>query len=98
MCCAWLLTSSLQVTISGMLMSVCFLMLSRATPREQLSKQRPLASILDWYMLLSILGQFALHIASMRYITNLVPVFEEPEKVIDLEGELCGLFSEASIV
>ena len=81
-----------------MLMSVCFLMLSRATPREQLSKQRPLASILDWYMLLSILGQFALHIASMRYITNLVPVFEEPEKVIDLEGELCGLFSEASIV
>jgi hypothetical protein len=34
----------------------------------------------------------------MRYITNLVPVFEEPEKVIDLEGESCGLFSEASIV
>ncbi|PWN43325.1 putative SPF1-P-type ATPase [Ceraceosorus guamensis] len=74
-----------QVTISGMLMSVCFLMISRAQPNEKLSKERPLANIFNFYIIASILGQFALHIASMRYITQLVPVFEEQEKVVDLE-------------
>lgn len=76
-----------QVTISGMLMSVCFLMISRAQPKEKLSKERPLANIFNLYLVLSLLLQFALHIASMRYITNLVPQYEPPEAVIDLEAK-----------
>jgi cation-transporting ATPase 13A1 len=76
-----------QVTISGMLMSVCFLMISRAQPKEKLSKERPLANIFNVYLVLSLLLQFALHIGSMRYITSIVPHYEPPEAVIDLEAK-----------
>lgn len=76
-----------QVTISGMLMSVCFLMISRAQPKERLSKERPLSNIFNVYLVLSLLLQFALHIASMRYITNLTPQYEPPEAVVDLEAK-----------
>ncbi|PWN92733.1 putative SPF1-P-type ATPase [Acaromyces ingoldii] len=76
-----------QVTISGMLMSVCFLFISRAQPKEKLSKERPLANIFNLYLVLSLLLQFALHIASMRYITNLTPLYEKPEEVVDLEAK-----------
>lgn len=76
-----------QVTISGMLMSVCFLMISRAQPKEKLSKERPLSNIFNLYLVLSLLLQFALHITSMRYVTNLTPQFEKPDDVVDLEAK-----------
>lgn len=76
-----------QVTISGMLMSVCFLMISRAQPKETLSKERPLSNIFNLYLVLSLLLQFALHIASMRYITDLTPQFEKPQDIVDLEAK-----------
>jgi cation-transporting ATPase 13A1 len=77
-----------QITITGMLMSVCFLCISRAKvnlvsspgtiylrdasqPVEKLSKERPLGNIFNLYVLLSVLIQFAIHIASLVYITNL---------------------------
>ncbi|KAF8908091.1 endoplasmic reticulum Ca-transporting P-type ATPase [Gymnopilus junonius] len=53
-----------QVTITGMLMSVCFLCISRAKTVEKLSRERPLGNIFNFYVLLSVLLQFALHIAS----------------------------------
>lgn len=76
-----------QVTISGMLMSVCFLFISRAQPKEKLSKERPLSNIFNVYLVLSLLMQFALHIASMRYITSITPQFEKPEAVVDLDAK-----------
>jgi len=75
-----------QVTITGMLMSVCFLCISRAKPVEKLSRERPLGNIFNLYVLLSVLIQFALHIISLVYITNLSHQYEVPG-VIDLEAK-----------
>ncbi|PCH41918.1 endoplasmic reticulum Ca-transporting P-type ATPase [Wolfiporia cocos MD-104 SS10] len=75
-----------QVTITGMLMSVCFLCISRAKPVEKLSKERPLGNIFNFYVLLSVLVQFALHIASLVYITRLCRIYEEPGP-IDLDAK-----------
>jgi cation-transporting ATPase 13A1 len=78
-----------QVTISGMLMSVCFLSISRAKPVEQLSKERPQNNIWNWYIIPSVLAQFAVHIVTLIYISNVVHRFEPPKdrSEIDLEGE-----------
>jgi manganese-transporting P-type ATPase len=83
-----------QVTVTGMLMSVCFLCISRAKvgclsnifmrscgdaslqPVEKLSRERPLGNIFNLYVLLSVLLQFALHIVSLMYITNLTHNYE----------------------
>ncbi|KAH8107467.1 hypothetical protein DFH11DRAFT_1826728 [Phellopilus nigrolimitatus] len=75
-----------QVTITGMLMSVCFLCISRAKPVEKLSRERPLGNIFNLYVLLSILIQFAIHIASLVYITTLSNANEE-RGPIDLEAK-----------
>jgi cation-transporting ATPase 13A1 len=61
-----------QVTISGMLMSVCFLSISRAKSVEGLSKERPQPNIFNMYIIGSVLGQFAIHIATLIYISNYV--------------------------
>ncbi|KDQ55430.1 hypothetical protein JAAARDRAFT_208707 [Jaapia argillacea MUCL 33604] len=75
-----------QVTITGMLMSVCFLCISRAKPVEKLSRERPLGNIFNFYVLLSVLIQFALHIISMIYITELSRLYEQ-RGPIDLEAK-----------
>ncbi|KAI9281085.1 P-type ATPase [Sporodiniella umbellata] len=75
-----------QHTISGMLMAVCFLCISRGKPLDRLSKERPQPNIFNPYIILSVLGQFAIHIASLVYINNLAKSIEPPKEV-DLEGE-----------
>lgn len=59
-----------QVTISGMLMSVCFLSISRAKTVEGLSKERPQPNIFNPYIIGSVLLQFAIHIVTLIYISN----------------------------
>ncbi|KAH9475933.1 Manganese-transporting ATPase 4 [Psilocybe cubensis] len=76
-----------QVTITGMLMSVCFLCISRAKPVEKLSRERPLGNIFNFYVLLSVLLQFALHIVTLVYITRLSHVYEPRTGPIDLEAK-----------
>lgn len=60
-----------QYTISGMLMSVCFLSISRARSVEGLSKERPQPNIFNLYIVGSILGQFAVHVATLIYAARL---------------------------
>ncbi|KAI8975231.1 endoplasmic reticulum Ca-transporting P-type ATPase [Mycotypha africana] len=76
----------LQVTITGVLMSVCFLCISKGRPLQKLSKERPQPNIFNPYIILSVLGQFAIHIASLVYINGLAKKLEPPKEV-DLEGE-----------
>ena len=45
-------------------------------PVEKLSRERPLGNIFNFYVLLSVLLQFALHIVTMVYITNLSHLLE----------------------
>ncbi|KAH9916115.1 ATPase [Epithele typhae] len=75
-----------QVTITGMLMLVCFLCISRAKPVEKLSRERPLGNIFNFYVLLSVLFQFALHIATLVYITQLSYQYKTRGE-IDLEAK-----------
>ncbi|EPQ28853.1 uncharacterized protein PFL1_03656 [Pseudozyma flocculosa PF-1] len=76
-----------QVTISGMLASVCFLCISRAQPIDKLSKERPVTNILNVYVFGSILTQTALHVATMYYIQRLSVIYEQPDDVVDLEAK-----------
>ncbi|KAG8985011.1 hypothetical protein FRB93_006112 [Tulasnella sp. JGI-2019a] len=75
-----------QVTVTGMLMSVCFLCISRARPIDKLSRERPLGNIFNFYVLLSVLIQFAVHIVALVYITSLSNMHEQ-RGPIDLEAK-----------
>lgn len=59
-----------QVTISGMLMAVCFLMISKATPIEKLSPMRPQTNIFNPYIITSVLGQFAVHLSCLIFVVS----------------------------
>ncbi|KAL6708081.1 putative cation-transporting ATPase 1 [Coniothyrium glycines] len=76
-----------QVTISGMMMSVCFLSISRAKTVEALSKERPQPKIFNIYIIGSILGQFAVHIVTLIYVSQYVQRTEPKEPNPDLEKD-----------
>ncbi|CAJ2512455.1 Uu.00g054700.m01.CDS01 [Anthostomella pinea] len=76
-----------QITISGMLMSVCFLSISRARSVEGLSKERPQPNIFNFYIIGSILGQFAVHIVTLIYIARFCDKLEPRSEMVDLEAE-----------
>lgn len=76
-----------QATVSGLLISVCFLSISRGKPLEKLSKQRPQPGIFNVYIMGSILGQFAVHIVTLVYITLEIYKIEPREPKVDLEKE-----------
>lgn len=59
-----------QYTIQGGLMTICFLSISRAKSVEGLSKERPQPNIFNYYIIGSILGQFAVHCATLIYISQ----------------------------
>ncbi|KAJ2767270.1 putative cation-transporting ATPase 1 [Coemansia nantahalensis] len=74
-----------QATIMGALMSVCFLCISKASPLEKLSRERPQPHILTMYMLLTVLGQFAVHVGAMVFV-SLEVRRHEPLAEVDLES------------
>lgn len=76
-----------QATVSGVLLSVCFLSISRGKPIEKLSKERPHDGIFNTYIMGSILGQFAIHITTLIYITREIYILEPREPQVDLEKE-----------
>lgn len=73
-----------QMTASGILMTIAFLALSRASPLEKLASVRPPKSIFHPSLFLSLLGQFALHLGAMALARHLViekvGVYEKPKE------------------
>lgn len=76
-----------QATASGVLLSVCFLSISRGKPLQKLSKARPQAGIFNIYIMGSILSQFAVHMLTLIYITREIYILEPREPQVDLEKE-----------
>ncbi|KAF1772700.1 P-type ATPase, cytoplasmic domain N [Phytophthora cactorum] len=60
-----------QMMALGMISTVASITLSRATPLDKLSPVRPLTSIFQPALFVSLAGQFALHLGCMIYLTNL---------------------------
>ena len=66
---------SVLYTLSAVILQ-CFLCISRAKPIEKLSKERPLNNIFNPYIVLSVLLQLSIHIATMLYMTQICKQLE----------------------
>ncbi|KAJ1674926.1 putative cation-transporting ATPase 1, partial [Spiromyces aspiralis] len=75
-----------QATIMGILMSICFFCISKASPLEKLSKERPQPNIINLYIFLTILGQFTVHIFALVYVAFEVRKHETIDEV-DIDGD-----------
>lgn len=75
-----------QMTAMGLLGSVSFMSVSRSKPLDKLSKVRPLNSIFHPAMLFSLLGQFAIHLATMLLAVASAKSHLPPDYEIDLDG------------
>lgn len=75
-----------QATISGVFTAAFFLFISHARPLQTLSAERPHANIFCWYVFLSLLGQFSLHIL---FLISSVKEAEKymPEECIEPDSE-----------
>jgi len=60
-----------QATVVGMMIAFCFLFISNSKPLQQLSKERPRQSLFNFYVLLSLLGQFAIHMYSLMFVVKM---------------------------
>ncbi|PRP75201.1 hypothetical protein PROFUN_15964, partial [Planoprotostelium fungivorum] len=60
-----------QATVSGILIAACFLFVSRSKPLNKLSKEKPEGNIFSPYMMVSIIGQFAVHLFCLISVMNL---------------------------
>lgn len=76
-----------QMTALGILMSVSFVTVSRSKPLERLSGVRPFGSVFHPALFLSILGQFALHLASMMLAVRESKKHLPPDYKPDPDGE-----------
>lgn len=69
-----------QMTIASLSIAMFFLFLSRSEPLQTLSRERPHRRLFSPYMLLSVLGQFAIHMFVLLYSINLSNPFRPMEE------------------
>ncbi|TPX49333.1 hypothetical protein SeMB42_g02634 [Synchytrium endobioticum] len=77
-----------QATIAGLMITVCFFSIARASPMKDLSKKRPQANVFNLYLIPSILGQAAVHVGALMYIREqAIRYAEDLEEEINLDAE-----------
>lgn len=76
----------MQMTAMGILGSVSFLSVSRSKPLDKLSTVRPLNSIFHPALFVSLLGQFAIHMATMVLAVRTAKQHLPPDYKPDLDG------------
>jgi manganese-transporting P-type ATPase len=84
-----------QMTVTGMLISACFLFLTRGKALKEMSPKRPQSNIFNVYLLTSVLLQFALHVAVLIYVTQNARRYEIPWKVTEKLKFQPGLMNTA---
>ncbi|CAM6082661.1 unnamed protein product [Calypogeia fissa] len=75
-----------QATISGLFTAAFFLFISHARPLGKLSAQRPHPNIFNPYVILSLLGQFAIHITFLVTVVNGARKYM-PEECVEPDSE-----------
>ncbi|KAJ3027019.1 UNVERIFIED_CONTAM: hypothetical protein HDU68_004637 [Siphonaria sp. JEL0065] len=76
-----------QATIAGILITICFFGIAKSSACERLSKKRPQANVFNHYIMISVLGQVAVHVASLVYIRALAIEYSEELEEIKLDAE-----------
>lgn len=76
-----------QMTITSVAMALSFFMISRSKPLKKLSAERPSSSVFAPQLFLSLLGQFAVHLYSLYYLTDIARSYNPygPKNAIDAE-------------
>ncbi|KAI9343312.1 hypothetical protein DFJ73DRAFT_841861 [Zopfochytrium polystomum] len=77
-----------QATVGGLLITVCFFGIAKSSAVENLSKKRPQANVFNFYIIISVLGQAAIHVASLIYIRHeSIEYSEDLDENIVLDAE-----------
>ena len=72
--------SDAQFTIASAAISIYFFAMSQAEPIERLSEERPHTRIFSRWMILTVVGQFAIHLGCLMYAVQLAsPYSVDPE-------------------
>jgi len=71
-----------QATASGMSVATFFLCISWAKPLRRLSSKRPHTSVFHKSLLLSVLGQFLIHLATIAYAVSLATPYAHVDAVL----------------
>ena len=73
-------TGDIQMTANGIINAVLFFSLSRAQPVEYLSKVKPVNSVFHLSVLLSIIGQFIIHLLSIIILFYICNIYTTTDK------------------
>ncbi|KAL2919953.1 putative cation-transporting ATPase 1 [Polyrhizophydium stewartii] len=87
-----------QATIAGFMITVCFFGVAKSEALQKLSKQRPQPNIFNFYIVLSVLGQAAVHVAALIYIRKEAIMYsEEMDEYVPLDAEFSPNLLNSSV-
>lgn len=76
-----------QMTITGLVLTVASFMVSRSKPLKKLSPQQPAGSIFAPHLFISLLAQFAVHVAAMMLCSHYVQPYLAEDHVPKIDED-----------